>query len=239
MVLNGLGFYNLESFVRDEQIRPTRSVSEYKRCALGQGDGSADGLVEQVIASWLSDFGAPALFALLALGVVGLPLPDDALLALAGVLIGQGRLHPVTAVAAAMGGAMTGITVSYGLGRFAGLPLLLRYGSRLHVDTAVVTRVGTWFDRAGKWLLTGGYFIPGVRHVTAIVAGASKLPVGTFMTFAYAGAVLWVSCFLTIGYVLGDEWRGLVADLHRHLLVASLVVAAMAGGYTYVKARRH
>jgi len=194
--------------------------------------------VEQVIASWLSDFGAPALFALLALGVVGLPLPDDALLALAGVLIGQGRLHPVTAVAAAMGGAMTGITLSYGLGRFAGLPLLLRYGSRLHVDTAVVTRVGTWFDRAGKWLLTGGYFIPGVRHVTAIVAGASKLPVGTFMTFAYAGAVLWVSCFLTIGYVLGDEWRGLVADLHRHLLVASLVVAAVAGGYTYVKARR-
>jgi len=194
--------------------------------------------VEQAIASWLSEFGAPALFVLLALGVVGLPLPDDALLALAGVLIGQGRLHPVTATVAAMGGAMTGITLSYGLGRFAGLPLLLRYGSRLHVDSAVVTRVGTWFDRAGKWLLTGGYFIPGVRHVTAIVAGASKLPVGTFMAFAYTGAVLWVSCFLTIGYVLGDEWRGLVADLHRHLLVACLVVVAMAGAYTYFKARR-
>lgn len=194
--------------------------------------------MEQVIASWLSQFGSPALFLLLALGVVGLPLPDETLLALAGVLIGQGRLHPVTAAVAAIGGAMTGITISYGLGRFAGLPLLLRYGARLHVDTEVVTRVGTWFERAGKWLLTGGYFIPGVRHVTAIVAGASKLPVGTFMVFAYAGAVLWVSCFLTIGYVLGDQWRWLVADLHRHLLVAGLVVVAMAGGYTYLKARQ-
>jgi membrane protein DedA with SNARE-associated domain len=143
-----------------------------------------------------------------------------------------------SAAAGAIGGAMTGITLSYALGRFAGLPLLLRYGSRLHVDTAVVTRVGTWFQRAGKWLLTGGYFIPGVRHVTAIVAGASKLPVGTFMAFAYAGAILWVSCFLTIGYVLGDEWRGLVADLHRHLLVACVVVVAVAGGYTYWKVRR-
>ena len=194
--------------------------------------------MEQTVAAWLSQFGAPVLFALLALGVVGVPFPDEPLLALAGMLIGQGRLHPVPATLAAMGGAMTGITLSYGLGRFAGLPLLLRYGSRLHIDTAVVTRVGTWFDRAGKWLLTGGYFIPGVRHVTAIVAGASKLPIGTFMGFAYAGAVLWVSCFLTIGYVLGDEWRALVADLHRHLLVACLVVVAMAGAYTYFKARR-
>ncbi len=143
--------------------------------------------MEQAVASWLSDFGAPALFVLLAIGVVGLPLPDETLLALAGVLIGRGRLHPVTAAAAAIGGAMTGITLSYGLGRFAGLPLLLRYGSRVHVDTAVITRVRAWFDRFGKWLLVGGYFIPGVRHVTAILAGTSKLSVGTFMAFAYAG----------------------------------------------------
>lgn len=194
--------------------------------------------MEQAVGAWLSAYGAPALFALLALGVLGLPVPDESLLALAGVLIGQGRLHPVTAAVAAVGGAMTGITLSYGLGRFGGLPLLLRYGSRLHVDTVLVTRVERWFEKAGKWLLTGGYFIPGVRHVTAIVAGASKLPVRTFMMFAYAGAVLWVSCFLTIGYVLGDDWRGLVAGLHRRLLVACLVVVAVAGGYTYVKVRR-
>lgn len=60
--------------------------------------------MEHAIASWLSAFGAPALFVLLALGVVGLPLPDETLLALAGVLIGQGRLHPMTATVAAMGG---------------------------------------------------------------------------------------------------------------------------------------
>jgi membrane protein DedA with SNARE-associated domain len=140
--------------------------------------------MEQTVTSWLSAYGAPALFALLALGVVGLPVPDETLLTLAGVLIGQGRLHALTAVAAAIGGAISGITLSYGLGRFAGLPLLLRYGSRLHVDATVIARVRRWYDRAGKWLLAGGYFIPGVRHLTALVAGASKLSVGTFMGFA-------------------------------------------------------
>lgn len=179
-----------------------------------------------------------ALFALLALGVVGLPIPDDALLALAGVLIGRGRLHPVTAAAAAIGGAMTGITLSYGLGRFAGLPLLIRYGSRLHVDTDLVSRVRAWFHRAGKWLLVGGYFIPGIRHFTAIVAGASKPSVGTFTVFAYAGATLWVCSFLTIGYLVGDHWSRLVADLHRHMLIAGLISVALVGGYIYLKARR-
>ena len=133
---------------------------------------------------------------------------------------------------------MTGITLSYGLGRVAGLGLLRHYGERLHLKWTVVTSVEEWFERVGKWLLTGGYFVPGVRHVTAIVAGATKVPVWTFMVFAYTGALLWVSCFLAIGYVLGDEWRGLVADIHRHLLRACLLLALIAGGYVFWRTRR-
>jgi membrane protein DedA with SNARE-associated domain len=187
--------------------------------------------VEHTVLSWLSEFGAPVLFVLLAFGVVGLPVPDETLLVVAGVLIGQGRLHPVATTAAAAGGAMTGITASFALGRYAGLPLLLRYGSWLHVDATVLNRVEAWFERAGKWLLVVGYFIPGVRHFTAVVAGASKLPVGTFMAYAYAGAAMWVSCFLAIGYLVGDRWRGVVAHLQHHLLIASLLVAALGGAY--------
>jgi membrane protein DedA with SNARE-associated domain len=178
------------------------------------------------------------LFALLALGVVGLPLPDETLLSLTGVLIGQGRLHPVAAYAAAIGGAMTGITLSYALGRFAGLPLLLRYGARLHLDARAIERVRVWYSRGGEWFLTGGYFIPGVRHVTALLAGASRLSLGRFMVFAYVGAALWASCFLTLGYVLGEHWRRILVDLHRHLLVGAVLLAAIAGGYAYVQMRR-
>ena len=194
--------------------------------------------MEHAVISWLSAYGAPALFVLLALGVVGLPVPDETLLLLAGLLIRQGRLHPVNATAAALAGAMTGITLSYGLGRFAGFPLLERYGPRVHVDAAAIARVRAWYDRSGKWLLAGGYFIPGVRHLTAVVAGASKLPGATFVTFAYTGAAMWVCCFLVIGYVLGDQWRGLVANLYRHSLIAGLLAVVAAGGFVYWKFRR-
>ena len=58
------------------------------------------------------------------------------------------------------------------------------------------------------------------------------------MAFAYAGAALWASCFLTLGYVVGDSWHVLVADLHHKLLDAFLVLVALAGAYMFLKARR-
>jgi membrane protein DedA with SNARE-associated domain len=106
------------------------------------------------------------------------------------------------------------------------------------LDAEAVARVRAWYDRGGKWLLVGGYFLPGVRHVSAILAGASKLSVGTFVLFAYAGAAIWASCFLTIGYAVGDHWRTLLADLHRHLRFSGFVLGVILAVYVYVRARR-
>jgi membrane protein DedA with SNARE-associated domain len=187
--------------------------------------------MEQLVASWLTHYGAPALFVLLMLGVFGLPVPDETLLVFAGVLVGRGQLRPVPVAAAAVSGAAVGITVSFVLGRYAGLPLLARYGSVVHISTAMIARVEQWFGRVGKWMLTVGYFVPGVRHVTALVAGASGLSAWTFAVFAYAGAVVWVSCFVLIGYTVGDEWPRIAGQLHRQITVvagiALLIVLAV------------
>lgn len=194
--------------------------------------------MEQTVIAWLAHFGAPALFALLMIGVFGLPIPDETILVVAGLLVGRGQLRAVPTAVAAIGGAVVGITVSYWIGRFAGLPLLVRYGAAIHVDQPLMTRVSGWFARYGKWLLTVGYFVPGIRHLTAVVAGASRLSGWTFSAFAFSGAVLWVSCFLAIGYVLGDQWRAFVSDLHRHVAIVSSVVVAAASGYVWwVRAR--
>ncbi len=74
--------------------------------------------------------------------------------------------------------------------------------------------------------------------MTAVVAGASELSAGTFATFAYAGAAIWVCCFLTIGYAFGDQWRGLAADLYRHPLIACLLAVVATGGFAYWSFRR-
>jgi len=43
--------------------------------------------------------------------------------------------------------------------------------------------------------------------LTAFAAGMSDLEAPQFALFAYTGAVLWVSAFLSLGYFLGDRWK--------------------------------
>jgi membrane protein DedA with SNARE-associated domain len=50
-----------------------------------------------------------------------------------------------------------------------------------------------------------GYFIPGVRHFTGFSSGMATLPFHHFALFAYSGALLWVTSFLTIGYFFGHK----------------------------------
>jgi membrane protein DedA with SNARE-associated domain len=177
---------------------------------------------------WLSHYGYAGLFALLVLGIVGLPIPDETLLVFSGYLISTGRLHGVPTFLAGLGGSMCGISLSYTVGRSLGRSMVLRYGRLLHITEERLERVHRWFERVGEWLLTIGYFIPGVRHFTALVAGTSQLQYARFALFAYTGAVLWVSTFLSIGYFVGANWRAAMQLVHRYTLAFAAALALAA-----------
>jgi membrane protein DedA with SNARE-associated domain len=182
--------------------------------------------MEAALLGWISTYGNVALFGLLVLGIVGAPVPDETLLIFAGVLVGRGTLNPIGTYGAAMGGAIVGVTVSYLIGRGVGLPVLERYGRYLHVAPGQLDRMRASFHRAGKWALTFGYFVPGVRHLTALVAGAAALEPPLFAGFAYSGACLWGATFVSLGWYLGDRGQAIARMLTHHGRVAALLLAA-------------
>jgi membrane protein DedA with SNARE-associated domain len=193
----------------------------------------------EFVLTWISQYGYPVLFAGLMLGIAGLPIPDETLLVFCGYLIATGRLQVHLTGLTAFSGSVAGISLSYLLGRTAGLTLINRYGRYLHVTPEHLNRVHSWFGRIGNWLLTFGYFIPGVRHFTALVAGMSKLEFWTFAIFAYAGAALWVTTFLSLGYVVGANWPTVMEILHRYTLLATgvLVVLVVVGYFVIARVR--
>jgi len=188
--------------------------------------------------AWLAHYGYPGLFVLLILGIVGLPIPDETLLVFSGYLIASGRLNPLGTYVSALAGSICGISLSYFIGRTAGHTLILRYGKHLHITQERLNRVHRWFERAGDWLLAFGYFIPGVRHFTALVAGMSELEYPRFAAFAYTGAAVWVGVFLAIGYVVGEEWQSAIAFVHRYTLVAVMIAIPAALIIWFVRTRR-
>jgi membrane protein DedA with SNARE-associated domain len=99
--------------------------------------------VEQQLLFWISHYGAGALFVLLALGVVGLPVPNETLLTLAGALVRKGELSLIPTVVASCVGSVLGVTVSYLLGRFTSKAFLHKH---FHKGMA---KLEIWFERTG------------------------------------------------------------------------------------------
>jgi membrane protein DedA with SNARE-associated domain len=189
---------------------------------------------------WVRMYGYEALFVLLMVGIVGIPIPDETLLVFSGYLVSRGSFHPAQTLAVAVGGSWCGISLSYWIGRTLGIGVVHRFGRVFRVSDTQLAKVHAWFDRRGHWALFLGYYIAGVRHLTAIVAGASGLGFGSFVAYAWTGGLCWAAAFLTLGYYIGEDWRRIAELVHRDLLIASLMVLVAAGGYLLIRwKRRH
>lgn len=187
--------------------------------------------MEQQVLAWITQYGYVAIFVLLIFGIVGLPVPDETLLTFSGYLIYRGNFSLPLAFASAAVGSASGMTISYLLGRVFGMKVLHRYGKYMHITPERVARAHSWFERIGHWALTFGYFIPGVRHLTAYAAGMSELEPHQFALFAYPGTVLWVSAFLSLGYFLGERWEAVEKNLHHYLVIGSIAGAVLIVAY--------
>src|SRR5215472_8578513 len=192
--------------------------------------------MEHQIEAWISQYGYFAIFALLVLGIVGLPVPDETLLTLTGYLVFRGQLRLPFAFLAALFGSASGITISYVLGRTFGLKLIHRYGKYFRIKQEHVDKAHAWFEKRGHWSLTFGYFIPGVRHFTAYAAGMSDLEPPPFMLFAYSGAALWASTFIGLGYFLGERWEAVERHIRSYMLW--LTIAGVIAGASYLVWRK-
>jgi len=98
--------------------------------------------------------------------------------------------------------------------------------------------VNRWFERYGHWTLFFGYFVIGVRHFTAVVAGSSKMNVKHFALYAYSGGLLWVICFVSLGYFLGDQWERISHLVHEGAIGVVIAIAVIVLACVWWK-RRH
>lgn len=189
------------------------------------------------IEAFIYAYGYPGVFALLMLGIAGLPVPDEWLLIFTGYLVFKGYFHIVSAVTTAALGSICGISVSYCLGRTLGIILVRRYGHLFRVTEERMSHVQGWFDHTGRWSLLIGYFIPGVRHLAGFVAGASKLRFREFALFAYAGAFAWSASFVVIGFLFGKVWASESRTIHLYIVTGAVLMAFMLLAYLHISIR--
>jgi membrane protein DedA with SNARE-associated domain len=162
-------------------------------------------MTEQLVTQWIIHYGYLAVFFLLIFGIIGLPIPDEWLLVLAGYLVFRDILGFVPTVLVAGMGSICGLTASYFLGRTSTNLLFGRHGSWFSISEENLRRAEHWFQNLGRWTLVVGPFIPGIRNLMGYVAGASRLKLHVFARFAYTGAVISSLTFISFGYFAGKH----------------------------------
>jgi membrane-associated protein len=137
--------------------------------------------------------------------LVGFFLPGDTLLFTAGVLVQRESLHEslwlVIALEAAA--AIAGNLVGYEIGKRGGPAVFTRPDSRLF-KPEYVERTRHFFDRYGPSAIVLGRFVPVVRTVITVMAGAGRMSYRTYAVYTVIGGILWTAAITLLGYFLGN-----------------------------------
>lgn len=144
------------------------------------------------------------LFGWIAAEQIGLPIPSVPLLLTAGTLTATHQLNLLVIVLSAVLACILSDSIWYFLGaRYGGN--IVRMVCKLSFESAAcVRRTGDFFQRYGSRALLFAKFIPGLGAVAAPIAGQSKMPYATFISFDATGALLWSLGTALVGRFFGD-----------------------------------
>ncbi len=161
------------------------------------------------------------------------PIPSEAVLGLAGVLINEGRMSVVPVVLFATLGSVLGAIFFYYVGRALGPRRSHAFLDRLPlVETADVDKTFAWFERHGRSAVFFGRMVPIVRSFISVPAGVVRMPFAQFLLVTAAGSLIRNSVLIGLGVAAGD----FVRDNLKYLDYA--VVAAFALGVGYLVYKR-
>jgi membrane protein DedA with SNARE-associated domain len=177
----------------------------------------------------LGEYGYGLVFVVITLEAMGLPLPGESMIIAAAVYAGTtGRLGIVGIVLVAIAGAIMGDNFGYMIGRWAGFPLLKRFGRHVGLNDRRLMLGRYLFKTQGGKVVFVGRFIAILRTFVALLAGANKMDWKTFLLWNAVGGIAWATLYGTGGYLLGNLMTRLAGPIGIGLGVTAAIVIVVA-----------
>lgn len=143
--------------------------------------------------------------------IIGLFLPGDSMLITAGIILaahGSGDHHVWGLSLGAMLAAIAGNQVGYVIGHRTGAKLVARRDGK-YINTHNLHRVNVMLDKHGFWAVLVARWIPWVRTLCPLVAGAARMDHRKYTIASTLGAIVWAPVLLLLGFYAGGFIRGI------------------------------
>jgi len=184
----------------------------------------------------MTAYGLWALFGIVMLESMGLPLPGETALVSAALYAGAtGHFQLWEVIAVAFAAAVIGDTCGYWIGRTLGFRLLARYGRHVRI-TEDRLKIGRYlFRRHGGKIVFFGRFVALLRVLAALLAGANHMPWPRFFVMNAAGGLAWAASFATAAYVFGDR----VSKVEGPIAIGLLILVGLGIAFALFSAHRY
>jgi membrane protein DedA with SNARE-associated domain len=175
-----------------------------------------------------SDFSLWLLFGVLVFCGLGLPIPEDIILALAGIFTAENDTSITETIIIMYFGILIGDCIAFSLGRFYGKKVLnIKFLARL-LNSERQDQVGKLFHRYGTWVVFVARFLPGLRSLVFFTAGTFHYSFWKFILMDGLAALISAPFFVWLGHwtweKFGDNFHQLERTLGRtQLIIMSLI----------------
>jgi membrane protein DedA with SNARE-associated domain len=187
----------------------------------------------QAVRDAVVDWGYLGIVVMMAIESANIPLPSEAIMPAAGILVQQGKMNLHLAALAGAIGCLVGSVPSYLLGGYGGRRFLERHGRWLLLKERDLEFAEHWADRYGDITFLICRLLPIVRTFISFPAGVLKAHFITFCIFTFIGSWVWCYFLTYVGIIFGENMRMFVDIWHKFDLVIAIMVGAGVCYYLY------
>ncbi|HLF70297.1 MAG TPA: DedA family protein [Actinomycetota bacterium] len=198
-----------------------------------------DALKIWIEASIKGPSGYAAIFFLMLLESAAIPVPSEITMPVAGLLAQAGRFNFVLVAMLGTLGNLVGSWIAYGMGRYGGRALLIRYGRFVMVKPHDIERADAWFERYGGRAVFWSRLVPVVRTFISVPAGVARMPLVRFSLLTFVGCLPWSFALTYVGFALGERWKDLLpyADAITYVIAGGLLLLIAIWFYRRIRAK--
>lgn len=158
---------------------------------------------------------------------VGLVVPGETAIIVAGVVAGQGEIDIVALIALVWACSVAGDLTGFFLGRRLGRPFLLHHGPRVGVSEERVHQVDAFFERHGGKAIFIGRFVGLVRALAPFLAGSSGMALRRFVPYDVLGAGIQNTLLCLVGYVFWHSLDQVLAIAKQGALALGVTITVI------------
>ena len=155
---------------------------------------------------FLVQYGLAAIFLLLLIKTIGIPIPipADLIILTAAARVAQGKLNVWQAFIAILVALVAGGVVQFLLARGPGRGLLYRFGRYIGLTSPRLDAASVRAKKGGALNVSIAILVPGVRGAAIAASGLADMPLGTFLPGLVTGSLLFLGIHFFLGYLGGS-----------------------------------